>query len=68
MFDGTMMHAPFVEQTIKMARDHTHIYRRGPGYHSNETGVSVERYWEIDRNADPRTQQAALRNQPYHIE
>ena len=43
VFDGTMMHAPFVEQTIRMVRDHTHIYRRGPGYHCDDSGVTVER-------------------------
>ena len=42
IFDGTMMWAPFVEQTIAMVRDHRHKYRRGPGYHKSD-GCNVER-------------------------
>ena len=42
IFDGTMMWAPFVEQTIAMVRDHRHRYRRGPGYHKSD-GCNVER-------------------------
>ncbi len=43
IFDGTMMWAPFVEQTIAMVRDHRHKYRRGPGYHKSD-GCNVERH------------------------
>lgn len=32
VFDGTHAWAPFVEQTIAMARDAGHTYRMGPGY------------------------------------
>lgn len=32
IFDGTMSWAPFVEQTIAMARDHNRAYVCGPGY------------------------------------
>ena len=42
IFDGTMMWAPFVEQTIAMVRDHHHNYRRGPGYQTDENGKVTE--------------------------
>lgn len=42
IFDGTMMWAPFVEQTIAMVRDHHHNYRRGPGYQQGADGKVTE--------------------------
>lgn len=42
IFDGTMMWAPFVEQTIAMVRDHQHNYRRGPGYQKDDDGHLTE--------------------------
>ena len=42
IFDGTMMWAPFVEQTIAMVRDHGRVYRRGPGY-AKVAGKDIER-------------------------
>lgn len=49
VFDGTMTWLPFVKQTIQMARDHTHNYKRGPGYHQDpSSGEMQEQYWEID--------------------
>ncbi len=42
IFDGTMMWAPFVEQTIAMVRDHKRNYRRGPGYQTYENGHVTE--------------------------
>ena len=42
IFDGTMMWAPFVEQTIAMVRDYRHNYRRGPGYQQDENGHVTE--------------------------
>jgi len=42
IFDGTMMWAPFVEQTIAMVRDHKRNYRRGPGYQTDENGHVTE--------------------------
>ena len=43
IFDGTMMWAPFVEQTIAMVRDHKHNYRRGPGYQQDDQDNVTER-------------------------
>ena len=42
IFDGTMMWAPFVEQTIAMVRDHQRNYRRGPGYKKDDNGHVTE--------------------------
>ena len=42
IFDGTMMWAPFVEQTIAMVRDYQHNYRRGPGYQKDDDGSVTE--------------------------
>ncbi|CAI5490787.1 unnamed protein product [Closterium sp. Naga37s-1] len=47
IFDGTMSWAPFVQQTIAMARRvHERRFRMGPGYQVKEDGSVVERYWE----------------------
>ncbi|CAI5939664.1 unnamed protein product [Closterium sp. NIES-65] len=47
IFDGTMSWAPFVQQTIAMARRvHERRFRMGPGYRVKEDGSVVERYWE----------------------
>eukprot|EP00210_Caulerpa_lentillifera_P007168 g6858.t1 len=48
VFDGTMTWLPFVKETIEMARDHTHHYKRGPGYHHDALGAIHEHYWEVD--------------------
>ena len=42
IFDGTMMWAPFVEQTIAMVRDYKRNYRRGPGYKQHPGGSTTE--------------------------
>ena len=64
IFDGTMTWLPFVEQTIAMARDHRHNYKRGPGYYQDASGKVHEKYWEIDHEArfDPESKV------PYKIE
>ncbi|CAI5953301.1 unnamed protein product [Closterium sp. NIES-64] len=47
IFDGTKSWAPFVQQTIAMARQvHERRFRMGPGYQVREDGSVVERYWE----------------------
>ncbi len=55
IFDGTMMWAPFVEQTIAMVRDHRHKYRRGPGYHKSD-GCNLERCAHVPAAAARRVQ------------
>ena len=47
IFDGTMSWAPFIEQTITMARNvHEAQYRMGPGYKKLPDGTVIEKYWE----------------------
>eukprot|EP01094_Clydonella_sp_ATCC50884_P004121 TRINITY_DN1319_c1_g1_i1.p1 TRINITY_DN1319_c1_g1~~TRINITY_DN1319_c1_g1_i1.p1 ORF type:complete len:768 (-),score=164.81 TRINITY_DN1319_c1_g1_i1:54-2201(-) len=49
VLDGTMMWAPYVEQTIAMLKDTKHKYKQGPGYRTDEEGTLIEeKYWEID--------------------
>lgn len=44
IFDGTMMWAPFVEQTAAMVREaHTHYFSMGPGF---DEKLNIEQYWE----------------------
>eukprot|EP00192_Tetraselmis_astigmatica_P010115 CAMPEP_0117673816 /NCGR_PEP_ID=MMETSP0804-20121206/14687_1 /TAXON_ID=1074897 /ORGANISM="Tetraselmis astigmatica, Strain CCMP880" /LENGTH=811 /DNA_ID=CAMNT_0005482605 /DNA_START=99 /DNA_END=2534 /DNA_ORIENTATION=- len=59
VFDGTMMWAPFVMQTVEMIRDNMHNYKRGPGYVVNEDGSTTENYWEIVEECAPK--------EPYHL-
>ncbi|KAL9227398.1 hypothetical protein vseg_003089 [Gypsophila vaccaria] len=47
IMDGTLSWAPFVEQTIEMARNvHKSRYRMGAGYKVAEDGSINENYWE----------------------
>lgn len=64
IFDGTMMWAPFVEQTIAMVRDHKRNYRRGPGYQTDENGHVTEQYWEVE----PTDCETCQSHKPYRIE
>lgn len=64
IFDGTMMWAPFVEQTIAMVRDHQRNYRRGPGYKKDDNGNVTEQYWEVD----PTNSETCQHHKPYRIE
>ncbi|CAI9118285.1 OLC1v1019834C1 [Oldenlandia corymbosa var. corymbosa] len=48
IMDGTLSWVPFVEQTIRMARDvHKNRYRMGVGYQVADDGSVTENYWEI---------------------
>jgi hypothetical protein len=38
VYDGTLMWAPFVRQTVAMVRDTGHVYRHGPGYQRGTDG------------------------------
>ncbi|XP_004288444.1 PREDICTED: uncharacterized protein LOC101300668 [Fragaria vesca subsp. vesca] len=47
IMDGTLSWAPFVEQTIAMARNvHNCRYRMGVGYKVADDGTITENYWE----------------------
>uniref|UniRef100_A0A7C8Z3W8 NAD(+) kinase n=1 Tax=Opuntia streptacantha TaxID=393608 RepID=A0A7C8Z3W8_OPUST len=47
IMDGTLSWAPFVEQTVAMARNiHKWRYRMGIGYKVSEDGTIIENYWE----------------------
>eukprot|EP00045_Choanoeca_perplexa_P012864 m.142581 g.142581 ORF g.142581 m.142581 type:complete len:656 (+) comp16163_c0_seq2:118-2085(+) len=48
IFDGTMMWAPFVRQTVAMLRDGDWLYRKGPGYQKHKDGTITEVYWIKD--------------------
>lgn len=60
IFDGTMMWAPFVEQTIAMVRDHARVYRRGPGYTKAPDGHHVERCARHPSHASDWQQRTAM--------
>ncbi|KAL6073128.1 putative Zeta toxin domain-containing protein, variant 2 [Balamuthia mandrillaris] len=75
LFDGTLTWSPFLEQTIAMVRDCSHVYRRGPGYvrhrrtssptknegtTEKEEWIVEEKYWEVEAECVPQ--------QPYRIE
>ncbi|CAB4292213.1 unnamed protein product [Prunus armeniaca] len=75
IMDGTLSWAPFVEQTIDMAR-HVHKcrYRMGVGYKVAEDGTITENYWErVGEEEDLHDQQKINSGQepkrkPYRIE
>jgi hypothetical protein len=59
IFDGTMMWAPFVEQTAAMVREaHTHYFSMGPGF---DEKLNIEQYWE---RGNARSVPLVV---PYHI-
>lgn len=59
IFDGTMMWAPFVEQTVAMVRKaHTHHFTMGPGF---DAVLGVEQYWCVgEKRKEPL-------DVPYHV-
>ena len=72
--DGTLSWAPFVEQTIAMARNvHNCRYRMGVGYKVADDGTITENYWERvneeeeDEHLKLEKAQKPQRN-PYRIE
>eukprot|EP00873_Tetraselmis_striata_P046075 jgi/Tetstr1/466339/TSEL_010869.t1 len=71
IFDGTMTWAPFVEQTIAMARDFEHAYVCGPGYVPAQPGgtAGVERYYEPlpEKEQETFSKRHSTRR-PYRIE
>ncbi|XP_074315778.1 calmodulin calcium-dependent NAD kinase-like [Silene latifolia] len=63
IMDGTLSWAPFVEQTIEMARNvHKSRYRMGVGYKVAEDGTINENYWERVRDEQEKDRK------PYRIE
>ncbi|XP_074316968.1 calmodulin calcium-dependent NAD kinase [Silene latifolia] len=70
IMDGTLSWAPFVEQTLEMARNvHKWRYRMGIGYKVAEDGSTIENYWERvgDDDPDEKSEQEKDRK-PYRIE
>jgi len=68
IFDGTMAWAPFVVATVAMARDHSRLYRRGPGYRGPAADAAATTfdddgscYWEPVGPAPPGAR-------PYRVE
>lgn len=76
IMDGTLSWAPFVEQTIAMARNvHKCRYRMGVGYKVAEDGTITENYWEQvkegeeeEEEGQPRENGEAPKRKPYRIE
>lgn len=63
--DGTLAWAPFLEQTITMARNvHKHRYRMGVGYKVSEDGTTTEEYWRQETEQNGKQQNL----KPYRIE
>ncbi|KAH9608676.1 hypothetical protein KSS87_021893, partial [Heliosperma pusillum] len=63
IMDGTLSWTPFVEQTVKMARNvHKSRYRMGVGYKVAEDGTINENYWERVQNEQEKDRK------PYRIE
>eukprot|EP00730_Choanoeca_flexa_P003738 TRINITY_DN11492_c2_g1_i1.p1 TRINITY_DN11492_c2_g1~~TRINITY_DN11492_c2_g1_i1.p1 ORF type:complete len:637 (+),score=131.53 TRINITY_DN11492_c2_g1_i1:134-2044(+) len=60
VLDGTMMWAPFVQQTVAMIRDADWIYRKGAGYIEHEDGSTTEEYWVRDRRRSESTPRYVL--------
>ncbi|KAL8162229.1 hypothetical protein V2J09_013718 [Rumex salicifolius] len=67
IMDGTLAWAPFVEQTITMARNvHNTRYRMGVGYKEADDGSIIEKYWEkVD---DEKAAKQPDGRKPYRIE
>lgn len=73
IMDGTLSWEPFVEQTIRMARNiHRCRYRMGVGYKEAEDGKVTENYWEQvspeEDGEDNRANTARADRKPYRIE
>ena len=71
IMDGTLSWAPFVEQTIAMARNvHKHRYRMGVGYKVAEDGTVSEMYWEqlSEEEEQKENGSEAQKRKPYRIE
>ncbi|KAH0905557.1 hypothetical protein HID58_037384, partial [Brassica napus] len=65
IMDGTLAWAPFLEQTITMARNvHKHRYRMGVGYKVSEDGTTTEEYWRQETEQNGKQQNL----KPYRIE
>ncbi|KAJ4870123.1 P-loop containing nucleoside triphosphate hydrolases superfamily protein [Raphanus sativus] len=65
IMDGTLAWAPFLEQTITMARNvHKHRYRMGAGYKVSEDGIITEEYWRQETEKNGKQQNL----KPYRIE
>lgn len=63
IMDGTLSWAPFVVQTITMARNvHRKRYRMGVGYKQGSDGTITENYWEQTEEDECK------RRKPYRIE
>ncbi|KAJ8428207.1 hypothetical protein Cgig2_016791 [Carnegiea gigantea] len=70
IMDGTLSWAPFVEQTIAMARNvHKWRYRMGIGYKVSEDGTTItENYWERFEDDDEHHSKHRKDRKPYRIE
>lgn len=76
IMDGTLSWAPFVEQTIAMARNvHNCRYRMGVGYKVADDGTITENYWEqVDEEEEEEDEHQKINNakkpkkKPYRIE
>ncbi|KAH9624447.1 hypothetical protein KSS87_008877 [Heliosperma pusillum] len=70
IMDGTLSWAPFVEQTLEMARNvHKWQYRMGIGYKTAEDGTTIENYWERVGDEDPdEISEQEKDRKPYRIE
>ncbi|KAK9684632.1 hypothetical protein RND81_10G221600 [Saponaria officinalis] len=67
IMDGTLSWAPFVEQTIEMARNiHKWRYRMGVGYKVADDGSITEYYWE--KVPDHLDNKQDKDRKPYRIE
>nr|KYP60837.1 hypothetical protein KK1_023251 [Cajanus cajan] len=75
IMDGTLSWAPFVEQTIAMARNvHKYKYRMGVGYKVAKDGTIIENYWEQVNETEEKHQpeenydKEPCMQKPYRIE
>ncbi|KAL5561778.1 hypothetical protein UlMin_031525 [Ulmus minor] len=68
IMDGTLSWAPFVVQTITMARNvHRRRHRMGAGYKVNKDGTVTENYWERIEGEEPE-KVGGKKRKPYRIE
>ncbi|KAJ8749484.1 hypothetical protein K2173_025679 [Erythroxylum novogranatense] len=68
IMDGTLSWAPFVVQTITMARNvHRRRYRMGAGYKVTDDGTISENYWEQIDEEQPQ-EEGSKKRKPYRIE
>ncbi|XP_020534129.1 uncharacterized protein LOC105632092 isoform X2 [Jatropha curcas] len=71
IMDGTLSWAPFVEQTIAMARNvHKYKYRMGVGYKVAADGTVTENYWEREEGENQQQNEngEVKQRKPYRIE